>query len=233
MEAKRKRKRWPLVLVGILLTLLLGAALVVTWYFNLLPQRWYKASHFGIETLQSETDYNKNGVDDYRDIMLGARADAKNHPTYDPAYWDGGYPPDDIGVCTDVVWRAFAHAGYSLKDLVDADIAANPELYPRLDPTGVDPNIDFRRVDNLVVFFSRHSTSLTTEVTDIAQWQPGDIVIFGDNYSHIGIVSDKRNADGVPWLIHNGGQPKREEDVLAKYELIHGISGHFRWDYVM
>lgn len=33
---------------------------------------------------------------------------------------EGGYPPDNIGVCIDVVWRAFANAGYSLKDMVDA-----------------------------------------------------------------------------------------------------------------
>lgn len=44
---------------------------------------------------------------------------------------------------------------------------------------------------------------------------PGDIVIFGT--THIGIVSDKRNKDGVPYLIHNAGQPLREEDALLSW----------------
>ena len=34
-------------------------------------------------------------------------------------------PPDTEGVCTDVIWRAFKNAGYSLKDMVDEDIKNN------------------------------------------------------------------------------------------------------------
>ena len=59
----------------------------------------------------SSYDFNGNGLSDAMDLVLGARADAENHPTYDGRYWQGGYPPDDIGVCTDVVWRAFRAAG--------------------------------------------------------------------------------------------------------------------------
>ena len=42
-------------------------------------------SRFGIEPLQSSMDYNQNGLDDYADFLAGARKDAKNRPTYDPA----------------------------------------------------------------------------------------------------------------------------------------------------
>ena len=98
----------------------------------------------------SSYDFNGNGLSDAMDLVLGARADAENHPTYDGRYWQGGYPPDDIGVCTDVVWRAFRAAGYSLRDMVDADIAARPSAYPNI--TQRDSNIDFRRVKNLRVF---------------------------------------------------------------------------------
>jgi len=42
------------------------------------------------------------------------------------------YPPDDEGVCTDLVWRAFKNAGYSLKDMVNKDIASNVSAYPRV-----------------------------------------------------------------------------------------------------
>jgi uncharacterized protein YijF (DUF1287 family) len=183
----------------------------------------YSASRFGLETVYSTVDYNQNGVDDYTDILLGARIDAENRPTYDGSYFDGGYPPDNIGVCTDVVWRAFKNAGYSLRDMVDRDIMNRPEAYPAIKKR--DNNIDFRRVRNLRVFFDTYAVSLTTDIDAIAEWQPGDIVIFGDN-QHIGIVSDKRNFRGQPYILHNGGQKKREENYLPKGK----VTAHYRFD---
>lgn len=191
--------------------------------YNILPKRTYSADDFGVETVHSAIDFNQNGIDDYTDIMLGARKDAQNRPKYDGAYFAGGYPPDDIGVCTDVVWRAFKNAGYELREMVDLDISERPDDYT--DITTPDKNIDFRRVGNLRVFFEKHALSLTLDTDDISEWQPGDIVIFNGNM-HIGIVSDKRNSDGKPYIIHNGGQPIREEDYLKRAT----VSGHYRFD---
>ena len=206
----RKRIRWVRLLPALLLAALLLLLL----------------DHFGIETLRSPHDEDGDGIDDYTDLMLGAREDAENRPTYDPGYFAGGYPPEDRGVCTDVIWRAFRHAGYDLKAMVDADIAANTERYWRVEGQP-DPNIDFRRVPNLRVFFTRHAESLTTDPYDIAAWQPGDIVTFEDR--HIGVISDRRNAEGIPYLIHNSGQWQREEDALLRCHRNHPISGHFRF----
>ena len=183
----------------------------------------YTAEDFGIDTILSSVDYNGNGTDDYTDILLGARKDAENRPTYDGSYHAGGYPPDDIGVCTDVVWRAFKNAWYSLRDMVDKDIRTRPEAYPKI--TNPDSNIDFRRVRNLRIFFDTYAISLTLDINEIAEWQPGDIVIFGED-KHIGIISDKRNKDGQPYVIHNGGQRNREEDYLRKST----VTGHYRFD---
>ncbi len=213
------RKRISMIIIIILLI----AIIFLADYYNLLLEKTYSAGDFGIETVLSASDYNANGTDDYTDIMLGAREDAKNHPKYDGAYYDGGYPPDDIGVCTDVIWRAFKNAGYSFKDMIDNDIAAYTDDYPRVDKA--DPNIDFRRVPNLRIFFEKYATVLTNDTTIIEEWQPGDIVIFGDN-KHIGIVSDRRNSDGEPYIIHNGGQPNREEDLFKRSE----PTGHYRFD---
>lgn len=192
-------------------------------YFNLIPKKHYTAEDFGIETVKSSVDFNKNGVDDYTDILLGARKDAQNHPKYDGKYIDGGYPPDNIGVCTDVVWRAFKNAGYDLRAMVSKDISENTKDYPNVDKP--DSNIDFRRVKNLRVFFDKYATVLTTDTEKIDQWQPGDIVIFNNN-KHIGIVSDKRNRDGRVYIIHNGGQPNREEDYLSRGTVV----AHYRFD---
>lgn len=222
MEKKRNH-HWGSISAAVLVFAVL---LLTLDYFGVLPHKTYTAEDFGFEVLQSPLDADGDGIDDYTDILLGARADAENRPTYDPSYFAGGYPPEDRGVCTDVVWRALSAAGYELKDLIDADIAAHTALYPRVG--GVpDPNIDFRRVPNLLVFFRRYAQSLTLDTDKIAEWQPGDIVIFGTH--HVGIISDRRNADGIPYLIHNSGQPRREEDALLRCDARHAISGHFRW----
>ncbi len=206
-----------------LIVLLVGVGLYIADYYNLLPRKTYTAENFNIATVYSEVDYNNNGIDDYTDILLGAKMDAENCPTYDGAYYSEGYPPDDIGVCTDVVWRAFRNAGFDLREMLNNDIIARPESYPNIEQR--DKNIDFRRVGNLRIFFDEYALSLSIDITHVEEWQPGDIVIFGDD-KHIGIVSDKRNSKGQPYIIHNYGQPKREQDFLRHSK----VTGHYRFD---
>lgn len=216
-------KRKVLIFVTVICLATVSIAIYILKYFNIIPSRNYDAQDFGMETLTSSVDFDSDGIDDYTDILLGARADAKNKPKYDGAYQEGGYPPDNIGVCTDVVWRAFKNAGYSLRDMLDKDIALYPQDYTAI--TKPDSNIDFRRVVNLRVFFEKYAVSLTLDTQDIDEWQAGDIVIFGNN-KHIGIVSDKRNSDGQTYIIHNGGQPIREEDYFKREK----PTGHYRFD---
>lgn len=175
LRGSSRRKRIVLSVIAVLAVIIAGVGIYEANYWNLLPQKTYTAEYFGIKTVKSSVDFNGNGVDDYTDILLGARQDAKNHPTYDGQYYDGGYPPDNIGVCTDVVWRALKNAGYCLKDMVDNDIKARPKAYTYV--TSRDKNIDFRRVVNLKVFFEKYAVSLTLDPTEIAQWQPGDIIV--------------------------------------------------------
>lgn len=191
-------------------------------YFGIIQGKKFLLSDFDINTIKSDVDYNNNGIDDYTDMLNGAKKDAKNKPKYKSEYYSGGYPPDNIGVCTDVIWRAFKEAGYSLKDMVDNDIKNNKEDY---NITTIDNNIDFRRVVNLRVFFDKYATILTNDINDIDEWMPGDIVIFGNN-KHIGIVSDYRNKDGIAYIIHNGGQMNRDENYLVRAK----VTKHYRFD---
>ena len=219
-KRKKKRKIHLLIITLVFIVIIL----FVLDYFNVIPKPHYTASDFRIDTVKSAVDFNGNGTDDYTDILLGARMEADARPVYDPKYWDEGYPPDGIGVCTDVVWRAFKNAGYNLRRMMDNDIAAHLDLYPAIEHP--DSNIDFRRVVNQHVFFKRYAVALTTDLQEIDQWQPGDIVIFAGD-EHIGIISDKRTKEGRPYLIHNGGlQVHYEEDVLERKEII----GHYRFD---
>ena len=109
--------------------------------------------------------------------------------------------------------------------LSDRDILAAPSAYPNV--AAPDPNIDFRRVTNLDAYLRRHAQVLTCSLDDPAQWQPGDIVVFGD-MDHIGICSDRRNRSGVPFLIHHGNPVDGavEHDDMRKMP----ITGHYRWD---
>ncbi len=177
-------------------------------------------------TFTSSVDANGNGVDDYTDIVRGARKDAEAMPTYDTGYYQGGYPPSDRGACTDVVWRAFANAGYDLKAMVDADIAARPQAYPRV-ISKPDPNIDFRRTGVLDVFFSTYGVTLGTDIHG-DDWEQGDIVVF-EHTRHIGVVSDRRDKQGMPLIIHNMGQKQRENDYLA-FRTHMAVTGHYRFD---
>lgn len=167
-------------------------------------------------------DLNGNGRSDAADLVLGARAAVAANPVYDASYVKG-YPPETAGACTDVIWRAFAAAGYSLRDMVDADIAANPSAYPNVAKR--DRNIDYRRVVNLHIFFSRYAEEISTDKSDPSLWQPGDIVIFRDD-RHIGIISDRTNADGLPLVIHHSILAAEEADYLPGAE----VTAHYRFD---
>lgn len=165
-----------------------------------------------IERYKSVVDKDGDGIDDQSDILSGALAYIGTEPRYESKYYNTGYPDDNYGVCTDVVAFAMRSAGYDLMELVSQDIAANSEDY---DIEEIDANIDFRRVKNLRVYFKHTAISLTTDIEQIEEWQGGDIVIFE---KHIGIVSDRRNANGVPYVIHHNGtnQKRYEEDILEK-----------------
>lgn len=216
-----------LIIIAVCIVLLSGVGgFTAMYYFNLLPEKSYTAADFDIDIVMSPVDFNGDGTDDYTDFLLGARVDAENSPKYDGRYFaDGGYPPADVGVCTDVIWRAFKSAGYCLRDMVDADIQMRLYAYSTI--TKRDINIDFRRARNLRVFFEEYALSLTTDLSDISEWQAGDIVFF-DTDKHVGMISDKRNSKGEPYIIHNAGQPKRDEDYLKR--TTRKITGHYRFD---
>ncbi len=225
---KRTTKTVLFVFSIVTLIVLSLATIKLTQWLGYFPSNYYRAADFGVVDLRSPIDANQNGIDDFSDLVLGTRADAVAMPKYKSAYYAGGYPPINEGVCTDLMWRAFKTAGYDLKSLVDTDIQAAIRDYPGTKGKA-EPNIDFRRVRNLKVFFDRNAQSLTSDLSQLTQWQPGDIVVFGKSYTHIAIISDRRNAKGIPYLIHNSGQPVREEDALVSIANSKTITGHYRW----
>ncbi|MCP4523462.1 MAG: DUF1287 domain-containing protein [Candidatus Gracilibacteria bacterium] len=195
-----------------------------------------KKSYLSVKSIDIMSDHDNDGVNDISDIIQGARLEVKNKTHYKSAYYAGGYPPKDEGVCTDVVWRAFESAGINLKALIDEDIKNNITSYQRVKGKP-DPNIDFRRVPNLDVFLKRKAESLPITIIpgnleSVQKWQAGDIVIFDYPKSHTAIISDKRNKLGIPYLIHNAAPFPKEEDMLLYWnDNFSKIIGHYRWKY--
>jgi uncharacterized protein YijF (DUF1287 family) len=151
--------------------------------------------------------------------------------TYDPAYaklaFPGGDIPRDRGVCTDVVIRALRDAwGIDLQLAVNRDMKADFAAYPAL--WGFDQpdrNIDHRRVPNPQTLFARIGAEVPLDEGP-TPYLPGDIITWKlpGNLDHIGIVSDRRTAEGVPMILHNIGAGAKEEDILFAYPM----TGHYR-----
>ena len=211
-------KRGWIIGVGVLLGVIV---LVFFLYeFQIIPHPSYNNEHFQITTYKSLIDKDEDGVDDQTDILQSAKEYLATNPKYKSKYYGTGYPDDEYGVCTDVVAFALLHSGYDIMTLLNEDVMEVRDAY---DIDIVDKNIDFRRVNNLDTYFKRHMISLSTDLSNISDWQGGDIVVFD---GHIGIVSDKRNFKGIPFLLHNANpyQIRYEEDVLEKYTII----SHYR-----
>lgn len=161
----------------------------------------YQINKVNVPDESSKVDKNENGIADPIDIVNYARKEVEEKTTYKDAYYVGGYPSEGEGVCTDVIWRGFKGINVSIKDLIDKDIKENMSQYKGVNGKP-DPNIDFRRVLNQDVFFKRNCIQLTTEfkegdINNLKEWQPGDIIVFIEGYEHIGIISDKRDEDGI------------------------------------
>lgn len=166
-------------------------------------------------------------------LVDAARSQVGVTLSYDPRYERLAYPGGDVplerGVCTDVVVRAYRKLGADLQVLVHQDMKQAWDVYQkkgRWQMKAPDRNIDHRRVPNLATFFGRHGSSLPVS-KDGGNYKPGDIVtwMLPGNLTHIGIVSDRQAAGGVPLVIHNIGAGTKEENILFAYP----VTGHYRW----
>ena len=214
-------KKKILIIVTNFLIILIIVVLYALYRFNYIPHKKYTNEDFNIKTYISKTDKDNDGIDDQTDIINNVRDYIKTNPKYKSKYYATGYPNDEYGVCTDVVAFGLKGAGYDLMNLVNEHIKTNRNLY---DIDVIDKNIDFRRVQNLKVYLDNNTIVLTNDINKLKEWQGGDIVVFKN---HIGIVSDKRNKKGIPFIIHHANPYQRyyEEDIL---EYRNDIIGHYR-----
>jgi uncharacterized protein len=192
------------------------------------------------------TDADSDGISDQKDILIGAKKQLADpainifsEGVDEPNYYSGGDPPPEFALCTDIIARAFREAGFDLMQLVNDDITANYYEYPLQEIWGQrypDANIDYRRIQNLEVFFARNAEELILtfkpeDLKNLEQWMPGNIVFFDMNQDghtdNVGIISDFTTRKGVPKVIYNYIDPGYtvEMDILGQTV----ITGHYRF----
>lgn len=161
-----------------------------------------------------------------------AQERTKHVVIYDGSYrklaYPGGDVPDNRGVCSDVVIRAYRKLGIDLQAQVHTDMKAAFNQYPKIwGLSQPDSNIDHRRVANLETFLTRKGAQLPV-TSDAKDYKPGDLVTWrlGGTLPHIGIVVDQKSWFGrTPMVVHNAGAGPRLENVLFAWP----IYGHFRY----
>jgi uncharacterized protein YijF (DUF1287 family) len=175
------------------------------------------------------------GQEDFPANLAAAAIERTTHRVrYVPAYvkipYPGGDVPADTGVCTDEIIRAYRAVGVDLQKEVHEDMLRNFAIYANRRTwllSQPDPNIDHRRVPNLMVFFARKGRSLPiTRFPD--DYAAGDLVTWdlGGNVPHIGIVVDRKSPHaGRRLVVHNIGAGPQMEDVLFDWK----ITGHYRY----
>ncbi len=172
----------------------------------------------------------------WADRLVEAAIERTEHRVrYDGSYLSIDYPsgdvPDSVGVCTDLIVRAYRVLGVDLQQEVHEDMLEAFSEYPDTwGLTAPDPSIDHRRVPNLQVFFRRRGEELP--VTDVAaDYQPGDLVtwMLPGNLPHIGIVTNWLSSDALrPLIVHNIGWGPEIEDSIFDFP----ITGHYRFEVV-
>ncbi len=170
-------------------------------------------------------------------LVNAALEQTKKEVNYVPDYVQIAYPngdvPQNTGVCTDLVIRAYRLVGIDLQKEVHEDMLLHFSEYPSMwKLKKPDSNIDHRRVPNLMTYFERKNARLT-ESQKPEDYKPGDLVCWNlqnrhtvSGITHIGLVVNKRSEDGKRYQIaHNIGAGNQVEDVLFSYTII----GHYRF----
>lgn len=213
----------------------------VTALSDLLPRyRLIDMDNIGITS-----DADNDGINDQKDIMQGAENQLENPARTirveegENNYFKNGDPPENLAISTDIIARAYLEAGFNLKDLVYEDIKDNFDQYPIKEiwnRSFCDPNIDYRRIQNLEIYFKRNAKILgisfnALDEKNLNSWLPGDVVFFdmdGNGHSdNVGIISDNTTRSGIPKVVYNYIDPGYtvENDILKEKV----ITGHYRF----
>lgn len=223
----KKTVKW--IFIVFLLSVMIGIGYLSA--FSSVSRSGFMRSWLGEYSPQAVSE--SQSYDEFFVRLASAGVERTKHKVrYDGAYVKIPYPhgdvPADMGVCTDEIVRAYRRVGIDLQAGVHEDMKEAFGSYPKLwRMTGPDPNIDHRRVPNLMVYFTRKGTVLPIE-DDPSIYLPGDIVAWelSNGLLHIGLVVVPKSRDAKRHLIvHNIGLGPKMDDAL----FVGRIIGHFRY----
>jgi len=171
-------------------------------------------------------------------VLSIAREQVKEGVRFSGGYYAMPYPggdvPRGIGVSADIVVRSMRGANIDLQAKIHEDILQHPKRYPlkRWKMTRPDTNVDHRRLVNLYIYLQHHAHSLSvqTEGEELTSYQAGDIVMWrtkdGMYPDHVGLVSNRTDANGVPYVIDL--HPKVGRALESHKVNSWVVRGHFR-----
>lgn len=177
-------------------------------------------------------------TDFQRRIAEAAEIQLASETRYSSDYFRIAYPggdvPSHVGTGADVIVRSLRAVGIDLQREIHEDRKQNPHHYPlkRWKNKEPDPNIDHRRLANVYAYLLQHAERVTTHVDDssFVHYQPGDIVMWswgiGEYPDHAGIVSLRKNTDGVPYVIDL--HPKASKITGDNLVTTWSVRAHFR-----
>ena len=193
IELLKRRLKCSFILVFIIIFFCIMVLFLLNHF--VIVKEYYKASDFKIKTIYSNIDFNKNGIDDYSDFLLGAKKVINKNEVYE-----------------NFIVKVFKYAGYDLDKMV--------ERYYE------DYNLDIGKKDRISMyksFINSNALKVDVDFDKIELFQPGDFVFLQDG---IGVLSDKRNKDGISFIVMINDGKVVEEDCLEDLK----ISGHYRFD---
>ena len=100
IELLKRRLKGSVILVFIIIFFCIMVLFLLNHF--VIVKEYYKASDFKIKTIYSNIDFNKNGIDDYSDFLLGAKKVINKNEVYE-----------------NFIVKVFKYAGYDLDKMVE------------------------------------------------------------------------------------------------------------------
>jgi hypothetical protein len=175
-------------------------------------------------------------------ILACADSQVARDVRYTPGYHKMPFPwgdiPAHLATAPDLVVRCLRATGLDLQQLIHIDRVREPSRYPLKIWANRKPDtaIDHRRLPNLYTFIKAYLPQLpvyTDSADKLAAFAPGDLVFWvapggGDYPGLVGLVTDRRTADGAPLTV----TLLREERRISDHHRVDAwqVFAHFRVD---
>ena len=179
VEILKRRLRGSVILIFIIIIFCIMVLILLNKM--VLVKEYYKASDFNIKTVYSKVDYNKNGIDDYSDFLLGAKKIKGKNSSYE-----------------ELMIKVFQYAGYNLDKMVDNYFKDSKDLKYKMD-----------RISLYKSFINDNATKISINFKKKEEFQPGDFIFLSEGIGLLSDKRDKNGLNYII-VIENGKVVEKE-----------------------